>query len=57
MSQILLLENNILIHKATGKAVKAVVVVHVFGNLADMEAIMKIADEYNLKVIEDATET
>ena len=49
-------ENNILIHKATGKAVKAVVVVHVFGNLADMEAIMKIADEYNLKVIEDATE-
>lgn len=49
-------ENNILIHKATGKAVKAVVVVHVFGNLADMETIMKIADEYNLKVIEDATE-
>lgn len=49
-------ENNILIHKATGKAVKAVVVVHVFGNLADMEAIMKIANEYNLKVIEDATE-
>lgn len=45
-----------LIHKATGKAVKAVVVVHVFGNLADMEEIMKIAEEFNLKVIEDATE-
>ena len=36
--------------------VKAVVVVHVFGNLADMEAIMDIADKYSLKVIEDSTE-
>ena len=39
-----------------GKMVKAIVVVHVFGNLADMESIMEIADTYNLKVIEDATE-
>lgn len=38
------------------KAVKAVVVVHVFGNMADMVAIMDIAKRYNLKVIEDATE-
>ena len=36
--------------------VKAIVVVHVFGNMADMEPIMDIAEEYNLKVIEDATE-
>ena len=36
--------------------VKAVVVVHVFGNMADMEAIMDIADKYSLKVIEDSTE-
>ncbi len=50
------IENDMLIHKATGKAVKAVVVVHVFGNLADMEEIMNIAEEFNLKVIEDATE-
>lgn len=39
-----------------GKRIKALVVVHVFGNLVDMEKIMKIANEYNLKVIEDATE-
>lgn len=45
-----------LIHRASGKTVKAVVVVHVFGNLADMEAIMEIAEEFHLKVIEDATE-
>ena len=39
-----------------GKPVKAVVVVHVFGNMADMAAIMDIAVKYNLKVVEDATE-
>ncbi len=36
--------------------VKALVVVHVFGNMADMESIMGTAEIYNLKVIEDATE-
>ena len=45
-----------LIHKASGKQVSAIVVVHVFGNMADMEAIMDIAAEYKLKVLEDATE-
>ena len=34
----------------------ALVVVHVFGNLADMEEIMSLAGTYHLKVIEDATE-
>ena len=37
-------------------AVKAIVVVHVFGNMADMESIMDTAGQYHLKVIEDATE-
>lgn len=38
------------------KIVKALVVVHVFGNLADMVSIMQIANKYNIKVVEDATE-
>lgn len=50
------LEDESLIHKTSGKKVKAVIVVHVFGNLADMEAIMEVAKQYHLKVIEDATE-
>ncbi|GKX65521.1 LegC family aminotransferase [Inconstantimicrobium mannanitabidum] len=45
-----------LINKKTGRTIKAVVVVHVFGNLANMSEIMKIAKKYNLKVVEDATE-
>lgn len=47
-------EGKVLKHK--GKIVKAIVVVHVFGNMADMESIMETAEKYNLKVIEDATE-
>lgn len=42
--------------KHNGHIVKAIVVVHVFGNLADMESIMDIAKQYHLTVIEDATE-
>lgn len=49
-------EDGKVIFKQTGKVIKAIVVVHVFGNMADMEQIMDIATEYGLPVIEDATE-
>lgn len=49
-------DGNLLVHRDSGKAVKAIIAVHVFGNLADMEAIMTIAESYRLRVIEDATE-
>lgn len=42
--------------KQNNKPIKAIIVVHVFGNMADMEQIMEIADEFKLPVIEDATE-
>ncbi len=42
--------------KYKSATVKALVVVHVFGNMADMEAIMATAEKYDLKVVEDATE-
>ena len=32
----------------------AIVPVHVYGNICDVEAIQKIADKYNLKIIYDA---
>lgn len=51
-----ILEDETLVHKKSHKKVKAIIVVHVFGNLADMEAIMQIAQEFHLSVIEDATE-
>lgn len=48
--------NGKLIYRQNKKIIKALIVVHVFGNMADMVAIMKIAEKYNLIVIEDATE-
>lgn len=36
--------------------VKAIIIVHIFGNMANMEKIMALASQYNVKVIEDATE-
>ena len=51
-----ILEGRILRNKLSGRKVSAIIVVHVFGNLADMERIMAVADKYHLKVIEDATE-
>jgi len=39
------------------KKTKAIMVVHLFGQSADMTAIMKIARKHNLKIIEDSCET
>ena len=46
----------VLVNKKTNKKIRALVIVHVFGNMADMEKIMDIAKKYNLRVLEDATE-
>lgn len=51
-----ILENEKCIHIKSGRHIKAVIVVHVFGNLADMDKIVAICNDYFLKVIEDATE-
>lgn len=45
-----------LYNKATGAHVKALEVVHVFGNMADMVRLVAIARRYGLILIEDATE-
>jgi dTDP-4-amino-4,6-dideoxygalactose transaminase len=42
------------VHKETGERVAAVVPVHLYGQMADMDAILEIADLHNLVVIEDA---
>ena len=39
-----------------GHKVKAIIPVHLYGQMADMERISQIAKEYNLKLIEDAAQ-
>ena len=50
------MKNGALYEKKSKKRVRALMVVHVFGNLADMESLMDIAEEFNLFLIEDACE-
>ncbi len=45
------------IERAINNRTKAILVVHIFGQPANMESIMKIARKYKLKVIEDACES
>ena len=49
-------DGNTLKNKNSGKIVKAILPVHVFGNICNMEIIMDIAGYYKLRVVEDATE-
>lgn len=43
-----------ILRSSKGKNVKAIIPVHIAGNLCDMKKIMQIAKNYNVKVIEDA---
>jgi dTDP-4-amino-4,6-dideoxygalactose transaminase len=43
-----------LISRRSGRAVAAIVPVHLYGQMADMDAIQELADRYGLIVIEDA---
>ena len=45
------------IEKKITKKTKAILVVHIFGQSADMNAIIKIAKKHKLKIIEDACES
>ena len=44
-------------NKRSGRIIRAIIPVHIFGNPCDMEQIMRIARRYGLKVVEDATES
>jgi dTDP-4-amino-4,6-dideoxygalactose transaminase len=43
-----------LIEKAITKRTKVILPVHLFGQMADMRKIRKVADKYNLKIVEDS---
>lgn len=51
------LEHGGTIENVSGKTVKAIIPVHVFGDHCDMEHLMDLAERFHLNVIEDATES
>jgi aminotransferase in exopolysaccharide biosynthesis len=49
-------KNDKVYNNLTGKHIVAIIIVHVFGNIADMEKIVYLAKKFKLYIIEDATE-
>jgi len=48
---------NQLIDRQTGKPIKAIIPVHLYGQICKMDDIIKIAHKYNLKVVEDCAQS
>ena len=47
---------NQLIDRRTGKSIKAIIPVHLYGQMCKMDEIIKIAHKYNLRVVEDCAQ-
>jgi dTDP-4-amino-4,6-dideoxygalactose transaminase len=45
-----------LVNRATGRRLKAIVPVHLYGQMADMRPLLDLARRYNLRIIEDAAQ-
>lgn len=50
-------KNGVVIHRPSGAAVKAMMPVHLYGQTADIESLMGVANEYGLPVVEDAAQS
>jgi len=56
LSEECVFSGGVLLDKTLKRPVKAIVVVHIFGNCANMEKLMSLAEKYGLTIIEDAAE-
>jgi dTDP-4-amino-4,6-dideoxygalactose transaminase len=50
------LKGDRLVNRATGGAIKALIPVHLYGQMADVDAFAKIARQYRLAIVEDAAQ-
>ena len=57
MKDIARINSNGCINKQTGRRIKAVIPVHVFGHPVDLDPLVEICNEYKIEMIEDAAES
>ena len=50
-------KNGVCVHKKSNRIIRAIMPVHVLGNMCNMEKLSALAEKYKLTVIEDATES
>lgn len=56
LSKETIVKNKNCIHKKSKRRIKAIMPVHILGNLCDMKRLINISKKYYLEVVEDATE-
>ena len=56
LEKIIIKKGKFYFNKKTKRKIRAIIPVHVFGNICQIDRILKIAKKYNLLVIEDAAE-
>lgn len=49
--------DGVCINRTTGRRIRALVVMHVFGHPSDLDALMEVAQRWNLALVEDAAES
>ena len=49
-------QKGVCIHGSSNRVVRAIMPVHVLGNICDLDVLLQLADQYKLAVVEDATE-
>lgn len=51
------LRNGVCVNRATGKVIRAIVPMHVFGHPVDIDALLATAKDFHLAIVEDAAES
>ena len=51
------IRDNVCVLKSTGQRIKAIIPVHVLGNMCDMNKLVSICKKHNISIVEDAAES
>ncbi|MEY4591822.1 MAG: hypothetical protein RIR18_717 [Pseudomonadota bacterium] len=57
LQRIVIRRGNLSVNRETGRVLRALVPMHVFGHPVDIEGLLAVAEEFNLVLIEDAAES
>lgn len=57
LDEIAVLQGNSLVNKQTGNVIRAVVPMHTFGHLVDIDELLSVCEKYHLTLVEDAAES
>jgi perosamine synthetase len=57
LDEIAVIQDNSLVNKQTGNVIRAVVPMHTFGHLLDIDELLAVCEKYYITIVEDAAES